>query len=237
MEDNLPILCIDFDDVIARSTPIVESYLEKIEPRSSKKYHETLASLFNNCEIDDETYSLRTAEYYDLKDRVLEEVDDKFKGLIDYNCVINEKTVYKHAIDYVNFLCRCGHYKKCYILTHCNTESEINVKKKFVERYMPNIELIAVPFHKEKYQQGKKRAMTSKAEFFMEKMQLSTLYNVTLIDDNKKNGEMWKKNGGIYIKFDERVCNNVYSQSLSNLFPYDVISISDDGIMKIGRGK
>lgn len=226
MKEVKPVLCLDFDDVIMRTKPLVESLILRIENKASEQYMLTVNEMFRNNIIDAETKGILIDEHFDYKDRVLEEVDDKYKGLIDYNRVININNIYPGAVEYINYLCRCGHYDKVYIVSHYNVDREVEAKKKFISRYLPMVEFIPVPFHKDVYEEGKKRKRTNKAQFVKDYLASKNIPHFTLIDDSLGNGKEWREAGGIYIKYDP-VGMSTSPMELKNLSPLNVIALSE----------
>ena len=237
MKENLPILCIDFDDVIVKSKPIFERYFEKYDEKATKRYFDSILRDEKDKRITEDESTILQNEHFDHKDQVLEEVFEEYKGIINYDEIISEKNTYPRALEFVNYLYRCGRYSKVYILTHCNVEREVVAKKAFVERNWPGMELIAVPFHKEKYKVGLKRQITSKADYFMEVTGLKDLRMTTLIDDSSNNGKNWKQKGGIYIRYSPDTLKDYKNKELATLFPFDVMVMSDPEILKLGKGR
>ena len=94
------ILCIDFDDVIFKTKQVVEPLLETINYKSSVAYLRSL----EDPRIDEETKKEKFDEYLEQKDRVLEEVDDKYKGCIDYDQIFSTDYVYPNTFRYIQYL-------------------------------------------------------------------------------------------------------------------------------------
>ncbi len=226
------ILCIDFDDVIFKTKPFIEEIIKKIEYRASAEYLNSIAYTTD----DEQTKRILREEHFDLKDRILEEVDDKYKGLIDYEKIFTTKEVYPWAIEYVNYLQNCGLFDKVCILTHCNGSREVKAKLVFINKYFKNLEVIPVPFHKDKYEIGKKRKMTSKAEYFMEYMGITDMSNCTLVDDSATNGRDWKEHGGNFIKYSPTTDVSLLKQEVNSLNPFG-INVMSDTVLKLRSGK
>ena len=237
MGTDKQILCIDFDDVIVKTKQFIEPILEKTRFDASARNLMIITARYNSKDIDQETKELLERAHYDAKDRVLEEVDEEYKGLINYDEIIRAENTYLNAIEYVNYLYRCGRYDEVYIFTLYNTESERVAKEKFINRYWPGLKMIAVPFHVDKYEVGKKRPITSKAEYFMKYRGLDNLRNVSLIDDSIRNGGDWIKHGGRYIQYNPELKKNVTQKVTDNLFPYDIMVMSQNDELKLGRGR
>lgn len=234
MKENMRILCIDFDDTIFKTKPFVEEIVEKIDYMGSERY---LMSIEHDSRLDKETKRILSEEHFEHKDQVLEEVFEEYVGLIDYDRIFAMNEIHQGAIEYVNYLYRCGRYDKVFILTHYNIEREVEAKKVFINKYFPGMEVIAVPFHKDKYEFGKKRKRSSKAEYLMEYLGLSNILNCTLIDDSPSNGRDWILHGGNFIQYNPNGKNDLRRKELATLFPFDVLIMSDDNRPKLGRGK
>ena len=228
------ILCIDFDDVIIKTKPLVEKIVATYCRKATDKFEKLVNQNYADCCIDDETKRILHNEHLDFKDRVLEEVDEEYVGRIDYDQIINIDNIYPRGIEYINYLCKSGLYDEIYILSHYNVEREKEAKRKFIEKYFPTIKLIAVPFHKEKYQKNKKRLPTSKGAFFKEYLGIDNLKGCTLIDDSLSNGRDWLSHGGNYIRFNSQATSNL-GHEVKDLFPIDVMIMSTP--IKLGKGR
>lgn len=228
------ILCIDFDDVIIKTKPLVEKIVAEYCRKATDKFEKLVNQNYAERWIDDETKRILFNEHLDFKNRVLEEVDQEYVGRIDYDQIINIDNIYPSGIEYINYLCKSGVYDEIYILSHYNVEREKEAKRRFIEKYFPSIELIAVPFHKEKYEKNKKRFPTSKGAFFKKYLGIDSLGGCTLIDDSASNGRDWLAHGGNYIRFNPQVANNL-SREVKDLFPLDIIAMSSS--LKLGKGR
>lgn len=220
------ILCIDFDDVIFNTKPAVEKIIDGIEEKATGKY---LKRIIAETKDADEKTKLER-EHYNYKDRVLEEVDDKYKGLIDYDAIFSTDDVFPGTIDYINYLINCGYYEKVYILSHCNVEREVEAKKRFLKRFFSNLELISVPYHIEKYRPNLERKPTSKAEYFMKYTGITDLSRCTLIDDSNSNCNNWRDHGGIAIKYNASGSMNFEYQEINSLHPFAINIIESEQV-------
>ena len=231
----MKILCIDFDDVIFKTKPRIEEIVKTIEYYATEEY---LNSIIHDNSLDLETQKILRMEHFEYKDRVLEEVDDKYKNRIDYDKIFETNEIYPHTIEYIRYLCNCGKFDKVYILTHCNVDREINAKRKFINKYLPGLEIIPVFFHKDKYEPGKKRKPTSKAEALMEYLGISDISNCTLIDDSANNGYDWRMHGGNFIKYAPTSQVSFNEQIVPSLNPFGV-NLMSDTVLKLedGQGK
>ena len=223
------VLCIDFDDVIINSKPLIEEYLEIIEFKASEKYLKSIMQSYHDGILDYETYRQLRREHFDYKDRVLEEVDNKYKGLIDYRRIININNAFPNAIAYVNYLCDCGYYDEIYIISHHNVPREVEIKRDFINKYFNlkkvKVEYVPVPFHEEVYEVGKDRMMTNKALYFMNLKGIDCLSNYKLIDNSVSNGKQWRIQQGLYARYVDREIKR--HDELSSLNPFMVMSVEN----------
>lgn len=233
MRENMRILCIDFDDVIFKTKSIIEEIIKTIEYKATSEY---LNSIVHNNKLDELTKQILIHEHFDYKDRVLEEVDDKYKNKINYEKIFATNEIYSHSIEYIRYLCNCGRYDKVYILTHCNVDREVEAKVKFINKYLPGLEMIAVPFHTDKYEHGKNRRPTSKAEYLKKYLNIDDMSNCTLIDDSNNNGIDWVANGGNFIKYSPNNNVSYLKKEVPSLNPLGV-SIMSDTVLKLRSGK
>lgn len=225
------ILCIDFDDVIFKTKQVVEPLLETINYKSSVAYLRSL----EDPRIDEETKKEKFDEYLEQKDRVLEEVDDKYKGCIDYDQIFSTDYVYPNTFRYIQYLLNSEKFDKVYILSHCNVEREVIAKRKFIERHWPGLELIAVPFHIEKFEEGKKRVITSKADYLKKYLGLDDLSLVTLVDDSARNGRDWVSKNGTFIWYSPTGRKYTDNQTI-DLLPMAIENMGAD-YPRLGRGR
>ena len=217
------ILCIDFDDVIMNTKPHIEKYLKILDARASEEYIKSLSKSKEEGLIDEETFHELEREHYDYKDRILEEVDNEYKGFINYDAFINIENTYPNVVDYVNFLCNCGHYDEVYIVSHHNVDREKEAKDRFIKEFMPKAKYIPVPFHQEKYEKGKRREMTNKAKYLMKKLDINDIINFTLIDDSNRNGQEWVSENGFFWHFMTNGVVKDDKNELASLMPYKII--------------
>ena len=107
-------------------------------------------------------------------------------------------------------------------LSHRNPEREGDIKTKVLYELTPGIDaVITLPFHREPGQ------VTSKYHFIEQTLLLEEKYsnNHILLDNSKTNGEEWRKNGGIDIRylpneFDESHTLFDHMSKLVNLDPH-----------------
>ena len=108
-----------------------------------------------------------------------EEEVTEFYSNIDWEQLIKDSGQINNSIDKIKEL---SNYFDIEILTHVNSENEVNVKKRYFARELPNINVITVP------------KKTKKADFV-------DANGAILVDDFSSNLEYWVTKGGIGIKF------------------------------------
>lgn len=243
MENENLILCLDFDDVILNTKSIVEPLLEKICYFSSESFFK---STF--CKDEEERNKLQK-KHFDYKDRVLEEVDDEFKERIDYNSVIKKENAFPGAIQNITNLYNSNLFREIYIVTHCNTEREINAKINFINKYLPFAKPMFVKFHEIDYnyakENGIRRMASSKAENVKNRLGIDDISNFLLVDDSKTNGKDWVKNNGIFalykhdcdqnkFNYEEHCITGRYTDIIPDL---SIESISNAIVAYLNNGK
>ena len=82
---------VDLEIIASNNENSLENAIGKVEPKASKKYYENINRARSNFNISEEEYRPLIEEFYDLKDRVLEEVDDKYKNKIDFKKIYEVK--------------------------------------------------------------------------------------------------------------------------------------------------
>ena len=209
MNDN--ILVLDCDGVIFDSLPLIDNYVKNIKYIASDSYKRELDQeefrarlMLNKWEEersnDPNQYGLikkrikdverKRKEHYEYKDKVLEEVTDKYKGKIDYQKIYQLENTYDGVINMIYTIYGKGLFNEIYVLSHVNCKREINAKKKFFETYLPMVKFVPVMFHIEPFynQDGSKntkRKRTNKIEYFKNYLSLEELSCVYFIDDTE----------------------------------------------------
>ena len=232
--DSRKVLVLDFDDVIMATGHLVDAEIKKINFRASGQYQRDITKQFQSGEIDFETYRVLLEEHFDLKDRVLEEVDPEFRGRIDYSKIISPQNFYPNVVDYINYLVRCGRYDEVYIESLYNVSSEAKHKAEIIKKYMPGVKFIPVPFHRVPYKVGLKRQRTNKALYIQEYLNRCGIENYTLIDDSNSNVKEWIEAGGIGINFNAQ-SNDI--NKLHNLNPFYISVQEYYSVPKLSDGR
>lgn len=209
MNDN--ILVIDCDGVIFDSLPLIDEYVKKIKYIASDAYKKELDQeefgarlMLNRWEEDrsNDTHQhnlirkkirdveKKRKEHYEYKDKVLEEVTDRYKGKIDYEKIYQLENTFDGVISMLYTIHSKGLFSEIYILSHANSKREIEAKKKFFQKYLHMATFIPVMFHVDPFynrdgSKNTKRARTNKMAFFKNYTGMEDLSNVYFIDDTE----------------------------------------------------
>lgn len=148
--------------------------------------------------------------YQMLKEQGITEEEERkiFYSSICWKSLIEESGEINNSIEKIKELTK---YFDIEILTHVNSDNEINEKKKYFSRVLPNINVITVP--KE----------INKADFVEAKDSI-------LVDDYTPNLDYWHYKNGIPVKFslDIEECQYMVINDLLEL-----ISLFDDNKVNI----
>ncbi len=187
-------LILDFDGVFGDTLAIIDEYVQRIEMDASDKKGEEIRKRIRNLEDKIEEYDIEHApgeriqnlkrqlkeakeeqkRHFDLKDQVLEEVFEEYQNRIPYHDIITLKNMFKGVVKVINLMIKLRLYSKCYVVSHCNVDSEVNSKRKFLkENFGDNVVFVPVSFHKDSYfdEEGNKREhreRTNKIREFVE---------------------------------------------------------------------
>lgn len=206
------ILVLDLDGVVFNSLKLIDSMVYRIEEKASDWYLQK-----NNKEIRDLSEELRQLKYervsitnrrreeierriaelerlndehFEYKDLVLEEVFDKYKGLIGYSNIYLLKNMFEGVIETIWTIYQSGIFERIIGASHCNVESEANAKIEACGKHLPMMEVIPIPFHIEPFfdpltGQKLKRERTNKIEYLQKVLGLSDedLSRVVFVDD------------------------------------------------------
>ena len=184
---------IDLECIVTNAGKVTEGFIEKAEHKASKSYLMSADELYRDEVIDHEEYRILTNEHYDYKDRVLEEVDEKYKGAIDYYQIYTLSNANPNMVRYVN---KMSKDLETYIIFYYNTEEELNAKKTFIEKYFPTCKIISIKYHKLPYKKNTRRKKTNKAQYVKEQLGLPNLENCILIDKSTFSSSDWNREMG-----------------------------------------
>ena len=209
MKDN--ILVLDCDGVIFDSLPLIDEYVKNIKYIASDAYkneldkeefkarfmlnkwkeersndpiqHDLIKKMIRDVER-------KRNEHYEYKDKVLEEVSQRYKGKIDYHKIYQLENTFEGVINMIYTIYGKGLFDDIYILSHVNCKREIEAKSQFFKTYLPMVKFIPVMFHEEKFYnpdgtKNTKRKRTNKIASFQKLTNLEDLSNVYFIDDTE----------------------------------------------------
>lgn len=228
-EGKFRLICIDVDDVIFDTDPIIQKKLEEIDYRSTKKYRESIAheSSEDMRELLDESFNILDAileetvyaEYDDLK----EKTTMRSYKQINYDEVYKEENLIPNAINFVrNIIDNRGENDFVIFLSHMNPEREGIAKAKVLYELFPEVDVVeTLPFHIEP---GSKN-VNSKALWIKQVYGLDNLSNCYLIDNSRSNCKDFRKHGGNFVRylqdgFDKESTLADRISRLTNLDPY-----------------
>ena len=86
-------------------------------------------------------------KHFELKDRVLEETEPKFKNIIDYDEIYRIENVYPGVLNSLLEIYKENIYQKLVNNTHVNIKREIVAKERLLKAYFPPMEFVPIPFH------------------------------------------------------------------------------------------
>ena len=226
---NYRLFCIDVDDVVFNTEPLMQEQLREIDYRATSKYREKIAH-----KSSEDTRELNNKSY-DILDAILEEMvyvdydDEKEKTTIKNYKSINYKKIYQkqnlleNAIFFVQSILDSRQENDFVIfLSHRNPEREGTIKTKILYELFPEVDAIeTLPFHLER---GSK-VVNSKALWIKQVYGLESLNNCYLIDNTRKNCKDFKTHGGNFIRylqdgFDEESTLSDYMSKLTTLDPH-----------------
>lgn len=226
---NYRLFCIDVDDVIFNTDPLVQQLLEIIDHRATKKYREEIAH--------ETSEDMRDAlnKSFDILDAILEETiyvdydDEKEKTTrrsykqLDYNEIYQDNNLISGSVDFIkNMLANRLENDYFIFLSHKNPEREGVVKTKKLYELFPEIDAVeTLPFHVEA---GSKR-VNSKALWIKQVYGLENLDNCYLLDNSRSNCKDFRKHGGNFIRylpesFDKQHTLADHMSKLDSLDPY-----------------
>ena len=206
------LLLLDCDGVIFDSNRLIDACVEKIEYRATDKYCDILNNFSAKChnqlhrlEIErsanpedeeklnstlEKIRKLRKEHFY-YKDMVLEEVFPKYQNRIDYFPIYQLENAYPGVIERIEEISDTGLFDDIYVVSHYNSNNEAMAKLGFFNRFLPNIKVILIKFHKEEFsldpndeEKNKKRERSNKMLEFSKLTGITDFSETTFIDDS-----------------------------------------------------
>ncbi|MBP5684769.1 MAG: hypothetical protein J6X02_05895 [Bacilli bacterium] len=169
------IICIDIDNTIVNEKPIKDRLIMGIAKQQFDEVNRRIEESKNSSNTDDSR--LAQAAYFDLVDRVLEEVDPEFMGKINYDEIYQTSNFFPRSIDYIRELLNTRRNNDFVILvSHYNVDREYVTKINTMLEVFPNIDGIFLPkFHLLQYGMPN-RQTTSKIEFMKNILDVPSFY-------------------------------------------------------------
>ena len=186
-------LFIDLDVIAANNGTAFEKMIESIDYKASKSYMDEITRLYLKHQYLETDYEVLLNNLHDLRDRIIEEVEDKYKGLIDYTKLYEVNDFNKSMVDYVNNI---SSLVDTNIIFYYNTERDRKEKEMICKTVFPNSKIIPIKYYQENYSADFKRSKVNKSEYIIKKMGLESLNGCLLIDKSKLACEEWSKLGG-----------------------------------------
>ena len=144
------VLCLDCDGVIFNTVSMCQNILSEINYCCSDDFKDKIiGQAYKNNDMN--SVNMYTQIHIITKDEVLEERKDIYKNRINYSEMYVLKNTYPGIIDIIMAIYETGYFNKIYITTHVNTVREAMAKKAFFSKYLPMVEVIAIPFKKDPY--------------------------------------------------------------------------------------
>jgi len=157
-----------------------EDAIAKVESKASKNYQARINKLFEENKITDEQYFYYMDEHENLRNRVLEEIDPKYKNRINFYEIFEVNEEMRDLVASIN---KMSENKELFIQFYYSTEREKNIKINICKRLFPNCkEIIPIKYYQQEYSSNIRRKRTNKTTFIKEKLGVTNLEGYTLID-------------------------------------------------------
>ncbi len=190
------IIAIDIDNTLVNEKPNKDRQIMSF----AKKHIEEVQKRIDECKLSSNMDDYRSAQdaYFDLMDRILEEVDPEFIGKIDYDDLYCRENFFPHSIEYVNELIRTKQENDFVILlSHQNVDREYYRKIDICLQEFPEVDGIFLPKYHEQQYGILNRATTSKIAYLLNVLDVPSFYpgilqvcpdligHIYLIDDSQ----------------------------------------------------
>ena len=187
---NKFVLVLDHDGII-HPNELIEEYIKKIDYRASDEYKSILSKMMDERELTDERFNYLIREHYFIKDQVLEEVKEEFRGKIPYDVIYTIKNAYEGVLDTIRFVYVSRVFDAFILNSHRNCQFEIDGKDSFHKKYLPFLQTFYPPFHQEKYDptlpnllDNNDRVRTNKGLYLMNQLGVTNLKGFYAVDDS-----------------------------------------------------
>ena len=188
--NNRFILVLDHDGII-HPNELLEEYIKEIDFRATKEYHDELIRLMEERELTKEKFDLMMMEHYYVKDQVLEEVLENFKGRIPYEMIYTIENAYHDVVKTIKFVHDCHAFDEIFLNSHRNCLFEKTSKDNFHGEYLPFIRTFYPPFHVKPFDptlenlwDNNDRERTDKGIYLMKQLGITNLKGFYAVDDS-----------------------------------------------------
>ncbi len=219
------ILVLDHDGII-HPNELLEEYIKKIDYRASAEYRQALSKMMDERELTDEKFNLLMREHYFIKDQVLEEVKEEFKGKIPYDLIYTINNAYKGVLDTIRFVYVSRVFDAIILNSHRNCQFEIEGKDSFHKNYLAFLQTFYPAFHQEKYDSSlpnlmdnNDRVRTNKGIYLMNQLGITNLKGFYAVDDSAGICKEYKECGAkAFYKSPNESSNDVIMRAAGEAF-------------------
>lgn len=184
----------DLELLVPTASTLVDKEIRKMIPQELAAKFGKLEEDYLNGVIDEDEYRLGVQEYDSFRDRVLEEVDEAYKGKIDYERIYSKENVDYGFLEEFNSV---SQNMEGYIVFFYNTDCELEAKTKLCSEVAKNCKVISIKFYNEQYTPNRNISKTSKAQYIMKLFGLSSLRGCRLYDICRENCMEWNAADGV----------------------------------------
>ena len=173
--EDFRIIAIDIDNTIVNEKPYKDQQIMSFAKDDFDEVNKRIEDSRLSSNIDDYRYAQDA--YFDLMDRVLEEIDPKFIGKMDYDFLYRIDHFFPNAIEYTNELIRTRKKNDFVILiSHYNVDREYFRKIDTMLKVFPDIDGIFLPKYHEQQYGIPKRLTTSKIFYMLNVLDVPSFY-------------------------------------------------------------
>ena len=189
------ILVLDCDGILFDSLKLIDEQVETINYMGSDSYKNDITQRIDERDRNFDLWNERLRLHYIIKDQILEEVFPKYQNRINYDVIYQFENTFDGVIEEVKKIWNSGLFSQIYVLSHVNSVNEVRAKRRFFEEYLPMVNVITVPFHREMYyrcinkeeeiRKNSDRVRTNKVNELKDILELEDLSSVYFIDDTR----------------------------------------------------
>ena len=200
----------DLECIVPGASKLVDDYIEKYEYRASNKYLKEIVADYNDGRKDQDEYRKLLDEHYDYKDRVLEEVDEKYRNLIDYASIYSAENVDENVYARIKYQAT---NREIYGIFYYNTDREYQAKERLCRQAFPNCQVVGIRFYNEEYVPRLIRNRVNKAKEILKRFKLDSLEECCLYDKSFISCREWQEQRGTAVYMAPLI--NAYSKNNS----------------------